>query len=243
MDSFAPEQLAISLAVGALAGVIRGVTGFGGAMVMSPPLAFVLGAKLAVPVVLLLEGLAAAPMLAKTHALVRWRLIGPISAAAFVAAPLGTYLLVTADPQVLRRIIAATVIAFSLLLLGGWRYAGPQRTATGVGLGALSGAMAGATSIGGPPVILYLLAGPDPVETTRANLMFFICAVSVAGLTMMAVAGAVEARALWIGAAMAPGFFVGMVVGARLFSRFNDTRFRQFTLVLMLAVSAGILLA
>ena len=243
MDSFAPEQIALALAIGVVAGVIRGITGFGGAMVMSPPFAMLLGAKLTVPVVLLLEGIAAIPMLAGTHKLVRWNVIGPISAAAFVAAPLGTWLLLAAEPQVLRRLIAAMVVVFSLLLLVGWRYAGRQRTATGVGLGALSGAMAGATSIGGPPVILYLLAGPDPVETTRANLMFFICAVSVAGLGMLALAGGFDPRALWIAAALTPGYYGGMLLGARLFSRFNDLRFRRLTLALMLLVSTGILLA
>jgi len=34
-----------------------------------------------------------------------------------------------------------------------------------------------------------------------------------------------------------------MVAGIRLFSHFNETRFRQFTLLLMLVVSAGILVA
>jgi len=243
VDSFAPEQVVAALVIGVLAGIIRGITGFGGAMVMSPPFAMILGAKLTVPVVLLLEGVAAIPMLASTHRLVRWRVIGPISAAAFVAAPLGTFLLITAEPQTLRRIIAATVIVFSLLLLKGWRYAGAHRTTTGVGLGALSGAMAGATSIGGPPVILYLLAGPDPIETTRANLMFFICAVSIAGVGMMALAGVFDASALWIAAALTPGYYGGMLLGARLFRRFDDARFRQLTLLLMLAVSTAILLA
>jgi uncharacterized protein len=243
VDSFAPETIAIALAVGVAAGVIRGITGFGGAMVMSPPLALLLGAKIAVPVALLLEGIAAAPMLFETRALVRWRVIGPIMIAACIAAPLGTYLLVTADPQVLRRVIAATVIVFSLLLLRGWRYAGPQRIATGAGLGALSGAMMSATSVGGPPVILYLLAGPDPIETTRANLTFFICTVSIVGLTMLALSGKFEVRALWIAAALAPGYFGGMVGGSRLFRRFDDRRFRQLTLILMMVVSAGILLA
>jgi hypothetical protein len=31
--------------------------------------------------------------------------------------------------------------------------------------------------------------------------------------------------------------------GVRLFARFSDTRFRQFTLLLLIAVSTGILLA
>jgi len=81
VDSFSPETLAIALAVGALAGLVRGITGFGGAMVMSPPLALLVGPLLAVPAVLLLEGFAAAPMLIQTRRLVRWRVIAPIIAA------------------------------------------------------------------------------------------------------------------------------------------------------------------
>ena len=226
-----------------LAGVVRGITGFGGAMVMSPPLALLLGPRLAVPVVLLLEALAAAPMLLHTRRLVRWRLIGPILAATCLTVPLGGYVLMTAEAASLRRAIAAIVIAFALLLLRGWRYAGAHRTSTGIGLGALAGALLGATSIGGPPVILYLVAGPDRIDTTRANLTFFVCASSLAGIVMLWAAGVLGVAALWTGLLLAPGYYIGLVAGTRLFSRFNDTRFRQFTLLLMIAVSIGILLA
>ena len=54
-----------------MAGVVRSITGFGGGMVMAPPLALLLGPRLALPVVLLLESLAAAPMLVQTRKLVR----------------------------------------------------------------------------------------------------------------------------------------------------------------------------
>lgn len=243
MDSFAPERLALAVLVGAIAGVIRGITGFGGAMVMSPPLALLLGPLVTVPVVLLLEGVAAAPMLVQLRHLVRWRVIGPIIAMACLTVPLGTYVLVTADPLVMRRVIAGVVIVFSLLLLRGWRYAGKHRVATGLGLGAVSGTMVGATSMGGPPVILYLLAGPDPIDKTRANLTYFVGAISLAGVVVLAFNGVLGTRGLWLAALLAPGYYLGMVAGIRLFSRFNDTRFRRFTLFFMMAVSAGILLA
>lgn len=243
MDSFAPERLALAVLIGAIAGVIRGITGFGGAMVMSPPLALLLGPLATVPVVLLLESVAAAPMLVQLRHLVRWRVIGPIIAMACLTVPLGTYALVTADPLVMRRVIAGVVIVFSLLLLRGWRYAGKHRLATGLGLGAVSGTMVGATSMGGPPVILYLLAGPDPIDTTRANLTYFVGAISLAGVAVLALNGVLGAQGLWLAAMLAPGYYLGMVAGIRLFSRFNDTRFRRFTLFFMMAVAAGILLA
>lgn len=243
MDSFAPEVVALAALIAAAAGVIRGITGFGGAMVMSPPLALLLGPLLAVPIVLLLESIAATPMLVATRALVRWKVIGPIIAMACLTVPLGTYVLLHVDPQLMRRVIAAVVIVFSLMLLRGWRYSGRQRLGTSLGLGGLSGAMVGATGMGGPPIILYLLAGPDPIETTRANLTYFVGAIALASFAALWLAGAVGANGLLLALVLTPGYYLGMVAGSRLFSRLNDTRFRRFTLVFMMTVAAFILVA
>ena len=242
MDSFAPETLALAVAIAAIAGVVRGITGFGGAMVMSPPMALLLGPLVTVPVVLLLESVVAAPMLVQNRRLVRWRVIGPILGMACATVPLGTWILVSVDPQLMRRVIAAVVIVFSLILLAGLRYHGAQRTPTALGLGALSGTMVGATSMGGPPVILYLLAGPDPIDVTRANLTYFVGGISLAGVAMLWLNGVLGGAGLLLAAVLAPGYYGGMVLGTRLFSRFNDQRFRRFTLALMMAVATGILL-
>ena len=210
---------------------------------MAPPLALLLGPKVAVPVTLLLEGIAAMPMLWQTRDLVRWRLIGPLVLAACVMIPLGSYILVMADALTLRRAIAAAVIVCALLMLSGWRYRGPHRIGTSVALGALSGTMTGAIAIGAPPVILYLLSGPDPVGTTRANLTFYLVGISLAALVMFWMQDVLDLRCAWIALVFTPGYFCGLFAGTRLFSRFNDVRFRQFTLLLLVAISIGILLA
>jgi len=241
--SLAPEWLALAFAIAVAAGVVRGITGFGGAMVMTPPLALLFGPAHAVAVALLLESVAAAPMLVHTLRQVRWHVVGPILGAACATVPIGAYVLLSADPQALRRAIAGFVIGFSLLLLRGWRYAGRQRLGTSLGLGALSGAMMGATSVGGPPVILYLLSGPDSVDTTRANLALYVCVTSLAAVAALWAGGAFAGQAAWTGLALAPGYCGGLLAGARAFARFNDARFRQFTLLLLIAVSAAILAA
>ena len=210
---------------------------------MAPPLALLLGPRVAVPVTLLLEGIAAMPMAWQTRDLVRWRLIGPIFAAACVTIPLGGYILVMADALTLRRAIAAAVIVCALLMLSGWRYSGPYRLGTSVGLGALSGTMTGAISIGAPPVILYLLSGRDPVATTRANLTFYLIGISLVALVMLWMQDVLDLRSAWVALIFTPGYFCGLFAGTRLFSRFNDARFRQFTLLLLVTVSIGILLA
>lgn len=243
MLSFAPETLVLAGFVAFAAGVIRGITGFGGAMVMAPPLALLLGPRIMVPVTLLLEGIAAMPMLWQTRREVRWRTIGPILAACCVTVPLGAYVLVVADPLALRRAIAVVVILFSLLLLRGWRYHGSQRLGTSIGLGSVSGVMVGATSVGAPPVILYLLSGPDPIAKTRANLTFYLVGSALAALVMLRVQEVLDLRSALVALLFTPGYYVGLLIGTKLFSRFNDVRFRQFTLLLLVTVSIGILLA
>lgn len=239
----APEIFALAFAISIAAGLVRGITGFGGALVMTPPLALLFTPAVAVPVALLLESVVSAPMVAQTRRQMRWRVIGPILAAACLTVPIGAWLLASADPLVLRRAIAAVVIVFSLALLRGWRYSGPQRMGTSIAAGALAGTMGGATSMCGPPVILYLLSGPDAIATTRANLTLFVAVASLAALVALWANGVLGPRAAWTGLALAPGYLGGLLAGGRAFARFNDARFRQFTLVLLIVVSAGILLA
>lgn len=232
-----------AILVGLLGGLVRGTTGFGAAMVMTPMLALLLGPQTAVGVSLLLESFAAAPMLPAAFAIARWRLIGPIALAACVTVPAGGYLLSVASAPTLRRLIALTVIVFSLALLADRRYQGQQRLHTSLALGALSGAMLGATSMGAPPVILYLLSGPDPVAVTRANLTLYIVVISMAGLVMLAASGILDGRTLGIAAWLTPGFLGGVLIGSRLFARLSDARFRRLTICFMLLVALGVLFA
>ena len=236
-------QTLIAMAIACLAGIIRGITGFGGSMVMTPPLALLFGPQLAVAAVLLLEAFAGAPMMLDAAREATWRVLTPIALAAFVTVPLGGYVLVHADQDILRRAIAAVVFIFALLLLKGARYTGARGLPSSVALGALSGTMLGATGIGAPPVILYLLSGPDSMRVTRANLTLYVALISVAGLTMLASRGILNTASVTTSLLLAPPFFIGVLVGSRLFARFSDVHFRQFTLVLLLAVSIGILLA
>lgn len=237
------DVLAWSLLIALVGGLVRGTTGFGAAMVMTPPLALLIGARTAVPVTLLLETFAAAPMIPAAVALARWKVIAPICATAVMAVPAGGLLLAMASQLTLRRLIAGTVIVFSLALLSGLRHHGGQRLRWSFGLGALSGTMLGATSIGGPPVILYLLSGPDPVAVTRANLTLYVVVISAAGLVMLGFGGLLTLETLRQGALLALPFAAGIVVGSKLFARFSDHRFRQLTIFLMFLVSLGVLLA
>lgn len=225
-----------AIGIVSLAGFVRGVTGFGGAMLMTPLLSGLIGPVPAVVTALILETAAALVMFPEALPKARWRTLLYLTLPTIVTVPLGGYLLLTLDPSVARKMIAGVVIVFSSMLLFGLRYSGSPRPVTSLALGSLVGALLGATSVGAPPVILYLLSGPDPAAVTRATLTVFVTAISVIGLVMLAAAGAITAT-LGVSAIMLTiPFLLATWLGGKLFARLSNSGVRRLALALMLCV-------
>lgn len=220
-----------------LAGFVRGVTGFGGAMLMAPVLSVLIGPVPTVITALTLETVAALVMFPDALPKAQWRTLMYLTLPAIVTVPLGGYVLLTLDPNIARKMIAGVVVVFSLMLLLGIRYHGSPRAATSIALGSLVGALLGATSVGAPPVILYLLSGPDPIAVTRANLTLFVTAISAIGLVMLAAAGAITATYGVAAVTLIVPYLLATWLGGKLFARLSDSNVRRFALVLMLGVS------
>lgn len=228
----------LSMLIAVAGGVVRGVTGFGGSLVMTPALTLMFEPAQVVPVVLLLETFAAAPMMRPALRKAEFHIIVPICIAAFVTVPLGGYLLVSLDPVILRRWVALTVITFSLLLLANVRYTGPRNRGVSGLVGGLSGVLLGGTGMGGPPVILFLLSGQGSVDIARANLTLIVSAISVVGLLMLWSQGLLTQQSLVYLAVLGPCFYLGTIAGIHLFRGTSERRFRQIAPLLLILVSA-----
>jgi uncharacterized membrane protein YfcA len=237
----APELA--TAAVVLLAGFMRGVTGFGGAMLMAPPLSLILGPVPAVVIALALETSAALVMFPDALPRIKVRTLAYLTVPALLTVPAGGYLLLTLDPNIARKVISGVVVVFSLVLLFGWRYSGSPRPATSLALGSIVGVMLGATSVGAPPVILYLLSGPDPQVVTRANLTVFVTAISVGGLVMLVSAGAATGQIWLLAAILTVPFLVTTWLGGKAFNKLSDLAVRRVALGMMLVMGTIGLLA
>lgn len=220
----------------ALAGLVRGTTGFGGAMLMTPLLSALIGPVPAVATALILETTAALIMFPDALPKAQWRTLLYLILPAIVTVPIGGYLLLTLDPHIARKLVAAVVVVFSSMLLLGLRYSGKPRAVTSVALGSLVGALLGATSVGAPPVILYLLSGPEPVAVTRANLTIFVTAISAIGVIVLAASGAITATWTISAVLLTIPFLLATWLGGKLYAKLNETDVRRLALVLMLCV-------
>jgi uncharacterized membrane protein YfcA len=224
------------VAVVLLGGLMRGITGFGGAMLMAAPLSMLIGPIPTVVTALILETAAALVMFPDALPKINKRVLLYLIAPACFTVPIGGYLLITLDPLIARKAIAGVVTIFSLGLLAGLRYAGSPRPATSLILGSIVGVLLGATSVGAPPVILYLLSGPDPQVVTRANLTVFVTSISVIGLVMLVTAGAVTTKLALGAILLCIPFLAAIWLGSRVFAKMSDLGVRRLALGFMLLV-------
>ena len=232
----------VAAAVAFLAGFMRGFVGVGSGMLMAPVFAILFGPLQTVGMVIMLDALVTAQLLPSVHRLIEWRVIIPMAGAAALLMPVGTWLLVTVDPQIMARGIACIVLMFVLLLMTGWRYRGPKRLGITLGVGGISGVLIAATSMGNPPVIVYFLSGPDTAATNRANFTGYFAVTLATLMVMLTARGLIDAATVLRTALLLPVFAGAAWLGSTYFHKSTDRRYRQVALGLLLCVAVyGIL--
>ena len=225
--AFTDVRFLSAAAIAATAGLVRGFSGFGGAMIYMPLIAAVYEPRIAAVTLLLVDFLSSTPFVIFEFRRCTWREVLPISIAMAVTVPLGTYLLVVLDPIVLRWIIAILVIGLVLILMSGWRYRGPSSLPITAGVGMIAGVGAGAAQIAGPPVILYGLSRGNSAITLRANLMVFFLFCGIALIAVYGWQGLFTARSVALSLMLGVPYIAGVGAGAYFFRGASDQLYRR----------------
>ncbi len=227
------------VAVGAalVAGLVRGFSGFGSALVLAPALSALYGPPAAVPVAVAMELALAVPFVPPATRRVEWRQIGALAAGALVAVPLGAQVLVASDPDALRWTISTIVLAFVAIIAFGWRYPGRPTTAATAATGAVSGVLNGATGMGGPPVIFYYLSGTESAPRMRASFIVFLAWVDLLAVGSYMLDGTLTRSLALLALLLAIPYVGAAGVGARLFRFASEAFYRRVALAILTAVA------
>lgn len=237
-------QAGLLIAAASLAGLVRGFTGGAGAnIVLAPALSLVVGPRQAVPLVLLLGVVTSIQLVPGALKQVRWREILPLGLSAWAGIPLGMLALLSINQDAMRRGMAALALAFTALLMSGWRYRGRRGLPVSIGVGAGVGFLSSAVSIAGPPLFLYLLSGSDRSATQRASFIVVSAMMQTVALLAFALAGAFDRAMLIAFLLMLLPFASAIQVGTGLFRRSDELTFRRIAIGVMAAVSLAALLS
>lgn len=233
-----PDHGILSLVVIAfIAGLARGFSGFGAALIFIPLGGAIIGPKLISPVLLVMDGLATLGMVPPAWRSANRREVFTMAVGALLGVPAGTAALAWVDPLTLRWAITALAICLLALLVSGWRYHGEPRTSLTSITGLVAGLFSGAAQLGGPPVVAYWLAGKANFSRVRANIILYF-AISTCFSVISYYFGGLFVQAVFaLTIVILPSYAVGLYAGWKLFGLAKESTFRTIC-YLLIATSA-----
>jgi hypothetical protein len=225
LGGFTALQVGVALAAALGSAFVRGLTGFGMAILLVPVLALALPP---VEAVVLTNALSLMIGATEIRSLVRdaERSAWVIGALVVVTTPLGLYALSLTGKDVARLAIALIALsAFVAVLLPRRGSAVPGHGVTGL-VGVLSGLMTGYAGMPGPPVVPYYAGRDLPRPVAKASMQLIFTIAAAAGLATATWLGLLRPALLLFALLILPVIILGNRLGARVSGRIGDSVWR-----------------
>ena len=226
-DAAADPRFAYALGIATLAGLVRGFSGFGSALIYMPLISAIYSPAVAAPTILLIDTLCGLPFAIHAWPQANRREVLPVAVGGVVGVPLGVLALVYVSPLSLRWFIAGLVLIAVAVLAAGWRYHGKPTVPAALGVGALSGFGAGAVQIGAPPLLEFWLGGKNSAATVRANIMVYFILQGTLSMLLYLYSGLFDAQTTVLSLMFGVPFALAMFAGAYWFHGSSDALYRR----------------
>ncbi|MBB3539437.1 MULTISPECIES: sulfite exporter TauE/SafE family protein [unclassified Rhizobium] len=231
-----PDHGILSLiAIALIAGLARGFSGFGAALIFVPLGGAIIGPKLISPVLLVIDGLATLGMIPPAWRSANRREVFTMAAGAFLGVPAGTATLALMDPLSLRWAITAVAVCLLALLVSGWRYHGEPRMPLTSLTGLIAGLFSGAAQLGGPPVVAYWLGGKTDFGRVRANIILYFAISTCFSVVSYYFGGLFVDAVFALTIVILPSYAIGLYAGSKLFGLAKESTFRTICYLLIAA--------
>jgi uncharacterized membrane protein YfcA len=217
LSAYSFAQLGFLVASAFVAGLARGFSGFGAALIFVPLASTVASPIVAAPLLLVVDLVLAAGLIPNAWRIADRREVGTMLIGTLMGVPMGVWILARADAISIRWTIAAMVAAALALLMSGWRFKGPAKPPLTIGIGALAGLFSGVAQVGGPPIVVYWLSTEPRPQVMRANIvLYFAVSASYTALSY-AFAGVLTFGIAGLALVIGPAYGLGLFTGTRLF--------------------------
>jgi uncharacterized membrane protein YfcA len=236
--ALATEGVLLLAGVVFVAGLVRGFTGFGTAMIYMPFAAALLPPVWALTVMLVFDLLGMPPLIPRALKDADRGDLARLSLGVLIAAPIGLLLPSRFDPTVFGWILSAIILVLLAFVAAGWRYRGRLSRRMVVSVGAFGGFLAGMSGLAGPPVIMFYMSRPLPVQVIRANILLFLVLADLLTAIFMGLGGLLDLEPLAIGALMILPYVAGGLAGSALFNPAHERvyRFGGYLVILVAAL-------
>ena len=219
-----------------LAGLIQGLTGFGGGLVAIPLLCLIMDVKIAVPLSILSGLVITTTMAYEFRLLLDWRKILPLLIGSIPGVFVGTVLLKQADHVVINRLLGLLLICISgLNLTIKLRPINPP-IIWGYVAGFLSGSITASVGAGGPPAIIYATLNDWRKDEIKATLTGFFVLNGYVTAAVHTFNGIITQNVLGYFVATLLFVLLGTFAGSRISGRINRRTYLRIVYVLLMGL-------
>jgi uncharacterized protein len=224
------------------AALLRGFTGFGFGLAAVPLLSLALPPAKVVPFVVVLQVIVGVAGLRQAWRLCDWRAVGGLSPGLFVGIPIGLLVLTAFRANPVRLAIGCVIMGSVVLIWRGFRLPPNPSRAITLSIGLAAGVMSGLASMGGPPIVAYLLALSHEAAVVRASSIVYFMISATLSLVFMSFSGLIDREILYWAIASVPVLMAGTYVGNWGFRR-SRPHHHRITALVILSVLAVLLIA
>lgn len=235
-----PGLIWLVLAI-SVAGLVRGFTGFGTALIFVP----VAGQFLPPADVILLMActgiVSTMAILPKAWGTADRREVGALVLAALVTIPFGIWIMSFLDGLTIRWIVTIVAGTTLVAVVAGWRWHGALMTRGRMCVGGAAGLIGGMTGLTGPVVIMFYLANARSALAVRSNTILFLAGLDVLLVVNLVLGGFFNVQMLWAAAILVIPYVITTLIGQALFDPSKERAYRLVAYtVIGLAVVSGI---
>jgi hypothetical protein len=229
------EYVAVVL-IAAFAAFVQASVGFGYALVFAPAAAFLIAPSEAIAVSIASSAAVNTLLYVEYRPRTNLRAVWPLVVASIVATPLGLRALIAADEELLRLLIATGVFLSAAVNLRHPSRHGPpreERLSLQLLVGGLGGAIRGAVSMGGPPVILYQHWIGGGAAAIRSKMFAFFFWGGFPAVALAIASGVLDSDSWPYVLAASVGLPAGIYVGRGLRPRISEVLFGRLSMALL----------
>jgi hypothetical protein len=232
-----PGIWALSIAACLVAGVVRGFTGFGLALIVVTAVSVLAAPAEIVPIAVILDLFAGIRMISHVHKDVDRPGVVLMTLGAIPMIPLGVWLLSAVHEDHMRLSIGIVVLTASLAIAAGLGLKRPPGRFLKVITGCAVGLMTGAAGIPGPPVILLYLSSPLPPAMLRATAVAIFLVTDTMVLILLAIKGLLTIEVLLHCLILIPFVEVAVILGRRLHGKARPEAVKNAALALLMLLA------
>ncbi|MEM9011770.1 MAG: sulfite exporter TauE/SafE family protein [Pseudomonadota bacterium] len=228
-----PEETAWLCLTVFIAGLVRGFSGFGTAMIYVPVAGLFLPPVSVLVTLVVFDFFGPMPLLRRAWADAVRREVLLLCLGALIGLQIGLLLLTRADPLAFRWFASLATLGLAGLLASGWRYRRVLRPGEVAGTGTVAGVFGGFAGLAGPPVILLYLGGARRAAEVRGTIILFLFVSDILTAGSLGARGLLGAEAMLLGLILTLPYALGGVIGARLFRLASEELFRAIAFALI----------